>query len=124
MKQLILIGIFGISAAAIAYASFSGTDSKTQMDFPRPTASTIAIILDDKHWTVDELNTKVLKELWESGQVPKQAKLEVSVRIRLHDTNTLCTITYSQNFDQPFWRVDVGYDGKIRKVSKRTMRER
>ena len=90
---------------------------------PKPTAETTVIILKDRHWVLKELNDAVYAELSQSGGIPVSSNLQVSVRITPQDTNTMCQIVYSQGFDRPYWRVAIGYDGKVKSVTKRMRRE-
>jgi len=88
-----------------------------------PNARTIAIILKDKHWTVDELEKLARSRIWGQSGPPNGAVLQTMVHIYPHDQTNMCEFTYSAGFGKPFWRVKVGYDGRILRVEEGIKRE-
>jgi hypothetical protein len=90
---------------------------------PKPTAETTVIVLKDRHWVLEELNDAVYTEVSRSAGMPLSSNLQVSVRITPQDTNSMCQFVYSQGFDRFYWRVVVGYDGKVKSVAKSLRRE-
>lgn len=90
---------------------------------PKPTAEATVIILKDRHWVLEELTNAVYDEVTRGGKMPADPKLHVSVRIMPQDTNTMCNVVFSQGFGRPYWRVAVGYDGKVKSISQGVKRE-
>jgi hypothetical protein len=118
LRMMVAVGAFLLGWIGLTLAQRGLADQT-----PKPTPETIVIVLKDRHWVIEELNETVFRELSRSGAISLGTNLQVSVRIMPQDTNSMCQIVYSQGFDRPYWRVAVGYDGKVKSVTKSIRRE-
>ena len=89
----------------------------------RPLLDAIIIISKNRSWSIEELHKTGLEFLRTNGTLPKATKVQPIVHILPDDKVTMCEILYLQSFGKPFWRVKIGYDGKVMSFEKRLMKE-
>ena len=78
-----------------------------------PNAKTIGIILSGKNFSIDELDKTARSRVWPKGEPPAGTVRQTMVHIFPQDKTVMCEFTYSAGFGKPFWRVKIGYDGKV-----------
>lgn len=88
-----------------------------------PNAKTIAIVLTDRHWTIEELDKLAREHVWGQKGPSIEEVRQTAVTIRPRDPKIMCEFTYSAGFAKPFWVVQIGYDGKVKQVKKGIKRE-
>jgi len=119
ITRILLCATLGFVVLYFCSPARSG-DAETAAD---PNAKTIAIVLGDKHWTIEELDKLARNRVWGQAGPSIQEVRQTVVQIRPRDQTIMCEFTYSAGFGKPFWRVEVGYDGKVQGVKKGTKRE-
>ena len=98
--------------------------NKSEAAAPRPPcADAILIISGSKHWSRDELNRLALQSLWADNSMPRNLRTQVIAHVLPGDPTNMCEFLYVQGFEQPYWRVRIGYDGKINSTAKRIKKE-
>ncbi|MEQ1935471.1 MAG: hypothetical protein ABL962_16550 [Fimbriimonadaceae bacterium] len=88
-----------------------------------PNAKTIAVILNDNRWTIEELNLIAMAHLSKSTKIPASESLQAVVYLYPQNKTNMCEFTYSSGFGKPVWRVKIGYDGKVSDFEQGIMRE-
>jgi len=100
------------------------TSNEPEKTAPRPPcAEAILIISGTRHWSVDELNQVALKALRADNSMPANLNTQVIAHVLPGDPTNMCEFLYVQGFEQPYWRVKIGYDGKVNSTSKRIKKE-
>ena len=119
VKKLLCSSSFVVILLCFCWAAKSG-DSTGPVG---PNVKTIGIIFPDKHFGLDELDKTAHKHIWGASGPPPGAVLQTMVHIFPRDQTNMCEFTYSAGFAKPYWRVKIGYDGKVRNVEKGIKRE-
>jgi len=114
---------WAISLLALAFAEAQTTNNDLTPAISPPVADAIIIMSKGKDWSVDQLNRTALQFLWSNGSMPKGLKIQTIIHVLPDDKITMCEILYVQDFGQPYWRVKLGYDGKIQTFTKRMKKE-
>ncbi len=111
----------------LAFIFAAAITSKSSADNPvtwsEPNADSTVIRVDQRTWTIAELNQVAMEALRHNGAQPQTNHSQTIVHIMPKDGNTMCEFTFSQGFDRPYWRVTVGYDGHVKKCEKRLRKE-
>ncbi|HEY5911438.1 MAG TPA: hypothetical protein VJA21_12630 [Verrucomicrobiae bacterium] len=114
MKSLYLL------AGSLLLAALNGDVNPTGTP---PSLDAVIIISKGHDWSIEELHKIGLDFLVAKGELEKKSKVEAIVHILPDDRATMCEILYLQPAGQPYWRVKIGYDGKVTGYEKRKKRE-
>jgi hypothetical protein len=117
LSILLLLSIFAIGTAQTPYPT-----EKVARVRP-PTADGTLILSKERTWSVTELNLAAVKYLWDSGSMSRTQEVQAIVHILAQDKTTMCEFLYVQGFEQHYWRVKIGYDGKVQGSEKRLKKE-
>lgn len=110
---------------AILLVTLATGDSVTDHTGPDapPSPDAIIIVSKGRDWSVEQLHQSGLEFLRKNGSLPKESHPRPIVHILPDDKVTMCEILYVQDFGQPYWRVKIGYNGKVINYEKRVKRE-
>ena len=118
-NKLGLVGLFGL-ISLLEHGQSAGTN---EVSPPIPSADAIIILHNRKDWSIAELNQSAFRYLVSNGSMPKDARPQSIAHILPDDKTNMCEFLFVQGFGRPYWRVQVGYDGKIRSFEKRMKKE-
>lgn len=78
----------------------------------------VVVVLPTRHWTVKDLSKIALSCLHTNEDFPRGSKLSPTFTVFPMDMDKMCVVTYFQSFGRPCWEVTIGYDGKVKQISK------
>jgi hypothetical protein len=117
MKSFILSLCLGIATQDVISAQ------DTNFNSILPTSSSTIIVVGPNNWSLEELNNVAITYLRQKESLLKRTKLRPIVHIFPRDKNTMCEFLYVQGFEQPYWRIRFGYDGKVQSFERTLKKE-
>jgi hypothetical protein len=134
-KRLIIALLTAVLAVCVGQAPRNEptrSDQKSEIDPitglpPAPPTRTrdpdfgwVTLAAGGRTWELEDLYRTAATWLAEKEHAPEQFRTNATVTVYLQSKEELCTFSFSyqRHFLGPFWRVSIGYDGKVKSCIK------